>query len=170
MIARVTVFSVLRQFRYTLWRTWDEHNPTFMQVIGLNPSTADEMQDDPTVRRCIGYAKRWGYGALCMTNLFAYRSTDPAALYTKLDPVGFMNDHYLMTVAREASLILAGWGTHGNYQSRGQEVTTLMETRPLVCLGVNKDGTPKHPLYLRSDAMPVPYLMGYKHGSTTYRD
>ena len=92
----VCVFNETRTHRYTLWRTWDSSLP-YCQFIGLNPSTADETKDDPTVRRCIAFSKMWGYGALCMTNLFGFRSTDPAGLLTVEDPVGD-NDAHLVRV------------------------------------------------------------------------
>lgn len=72
--------SKCRTYRYALWRTWDESKP-FAMFVGLNPSTADELEDDPTIRRCINFSKLWGYGGLCMVNLFAYRATDPTALF-----------------------------------------------------------------------------------------
>lgn len=98
-LLRVHAFSEDRAFRYTLWREWDvdsltgcaddlPHGHQFAQFIGLNPSTADETRDDPTIRRCIGFAKLWGYGALCMTNLFAFRATKPRDMRQAADPIG----------------------------------------------------------------------------------
>src|SRR5688572_21429898 len=122
---RRTIFSPCRKYRYTLWREWDMHNPSYCQFIGLNPSTADEVQDDPTVRRCIDFAKRWGFGALCMTNAFAWRDTDPEEMKKVPFPIaetgdspafpyyGNKNDYWIGSVAREASLIVAAWGKDG---------------------------------------------------------
>ena len=102
MINRQTIFSPCRRYRYTLWRAWDMFNPGYVMFIGLNPSTADEVQDDPTIRRCIGYAKEWGYGAFCMTNIFAFRATDPRVMKAQADPVGPENDKWLTECAKGA--------------------------------------------------------------------
>jgi hypothetical protein len=160
---RETVFSVCRTYRYTLWREWDMCNSRYLQVIALNPSVADETQDDPTVRRCIDYATRWGYGALCMTNLFALRSTNPRRLFGDNDPIGEENDQWLATVATGAGGILVAWGTHGTYQRRDEAVTRLLQPRPLLCLGQNTDGTPKHPLYMRKAQGPLAYPGGRRY-------
>jgi hypothetical protein len=145
-------------YRYVLWREWDMFNHHYLMVLGLNPSTADEHHDDPTIRRCIGYAKQWGYGALCMTNLFAYRSTDPQELYGMESPVGPENDRHITAVATEANMILAAWGTHGRYQDRDRHVMALLtQTCQVMSLGTNKDGTPKHPLYVAKKQKPLPY-------------
>jgi len=154
---RATIFSPCRQYRYTLWREWDMFNPTYLQVIGLNPSTADETHDDPTIRCCITLAKSWGYGGLCMTNLFAYRSTDPRYLRQCAMPIGLDNDAWIDQVAGMASLVLAAWGTGGGYLNRDRDVLRRMGW-PLVCLGVTKDGYPRHPLYVRRDQQPIPYV------------
>ena len=146
--ARTTEFSPCRQYRYTLWRTWDMFLPTSLMVVGLNPSTADATQDDPTVRRCIDYAKRWGYGALCMTNIFGYRSTDPTHLGRIADPVGPANDAWLLTCAHAASLILVAWGVHGQRHGRAFQVETLLAPFELRCLGRTREGFPRHPLYV----------------------
>ncbi len=152
-----TVFSASRLYRYTLWRTWDMFQPAYLQVIGLNPSTADEMQNDPTIRRCIDFAKRWGYGSLCMTNLYAYRSTDPNMLLHIENPIGDENDKWLHDVSKNAGLVLAAWGTHKAIGLRHKTVMAFMETRPLVCLGMTKGGQPRHPLYVAKTQEPLPY-------------
>lgn len=150
MSERKTIFSPCRQYRYTLWREWDMFNPNYVQFIGLNPSTADEVQDDPTIRRCIGFAKRWGYGAMCMTNIFAFRATDPKVMKQCPLPVGPENDRWLVEIARGASLTVAAWGVHGEFMARNVEVMKLLDN--LQCFGVTKDGHPKHPLYLPEGA------------------
>lgn len=91
--------SDCRTYRYELWRTWDESKP-YAMFIGLNPSTADETEDDPTIRRCINFAKTWGYGGLCMTNLFAYRATQPEDMKRASDPIGNKNDETLILLAK----------------------------------------------------------------------
>ncbi len=128
-----------------------------MAFIGLNPSTADEVEDDPTITRCINYAKKWGYGGLFMLNIFAYRATDPKDMKAAPDPVGVDNDAYILRVADKAGLIVAAWGNHGGYLERGREVCQLLADRKIHCLGITKAGMPKHPLYLKADLKPVLY-------------
>lgn len=143
--------SSCRTWRYWLLREWDSSLPQ-LTVIGLNPSTADETLDDPTIRRCIGYAKAWGLGSLVMLNLFAYRATNPREMKTALDPIGPDNDAFLRM--NSDGVLLAAWGTHGTFRQRGDEVRRLLSARPLHCLGVTANGQPKHPLYLRADLQP----------------
>jgi len=133
------------RYRYALWRIWDEAVKPVM-FIGLNPSTADEHHDDPTLRRCIGYAQDWGYGGLYMLNLFAYRATDPKVLLATPDPVGPEADLWLRKMAQRSACVVAAWGNHGTYLARNEEVCLLFPT--LYCLKVNKSGQPSHPLYL----------------------
>lgn len=127
--------------------------------IGLNPSTADETQDDPTIRRCIRFAKDWGYGALCMTNLFAYRATNPEVMKAQEDPTGMENNTRLLEIGQHAGLIIAAWGKHGAHNDRQSWATKMFFdcNLKLHCLGKNKDGTPKHPLYLKATALPQPF-------------
>jgi hypothetical protein len=122
-------------------------------VVGLNPSTADEVRNDPTVARCVNYARRWGLGGLIMMNAFAVRGTNPRVLREVPDPVGPDNDFWLSRMAREASLIVAAWGNHGLWLERQTKVLSLID-REVYCLGVTKQGAPRHPLYLRKDAEP----------------
>lgn len=164
MSERKTEFSPCRRYRYTLWREWDcdlltgcaddaEHSDEYLVVIGLNPSTADETQDDPTIRRCIGFAKRWGFGALCMTNLFAWRETEPERMKCEPHPVGDDNDYWLTECAKGAGMILAAWGKDGRHRFRAKHVSAMLP--PLYCLQINQDGSPKHPLYVKADVVPV---------------
>ena len=131
----------------------------FVAFIGLNPSTADETQDDPTVRRCIGFAKHWGFGGMFMLNIFALRSTDPRALYRAEDPTGPENDYWITQVVqkREVTRVVACWGNHGALLSRGWEVKKLDRLRgALWRIGeLTKTGQPRHPLYLKGDLVPV---------------
>lgn len=148
------ILSADRKYRYVLTRIWDETKPTVV-FIGLNPSTADEEVDDKTIRKCIGYAKRWGYGKLIMVNLFAFRSTDPYMLKKVEDPVGPDNDSYIQKCVSESNLVIACWGNDGKLLNRDK---VLMDSLPnLVCLKRNKNGTPHHPLYLSKDITPMPY-------------
>ena len=155
-IERKTVLSHCRQYRYCLWRTWDTQEQKYAAFIGLNPSTADETVDDPTLRRCVDYGKQWAYGALCMLNLFAYRTPNPKELKAHSDPVGAENDRWLVQVAADASIIIAAWGAHGNHLDRDRTVMSLLRGR-LSCLAKTKAGHPKHPLYLRKYIQPIPF-------------
>ena len=146
--------SDCRRYRYVLWRRWAD-GPHAM-FIGLNPSTADETLDDPTIRRCIAFARDWGYGALCMTNLFAYRATRPADMLAQDDPVGSDNDGYLRRLAAEAGVVIAAWGTHGAHGGRHKAVRAMLPT--LHYLRLTKDGHPGHPLYLPAVLRPVAWV------------
>lgn len=146
------IFSPSRKYRYVLWREWSEGNSAVF--IGLNPSTADETKDDPTIRRCIGYAKEWGYAGICMLNIFAYRTTNPKELRLVEDPIGSENDKYLMRYL-SIGLNIACWGVGGSHENRDQKVIELLGRENLMCLGQTKDGHPKHPLYLKSGIKPI---------------
>lgn len=145
------IFSEDRRYRYVLWRSWDDmfFSPckgNYVMFVGLNPSTATETLDDPTIRKCIGFAKRWGYSRLCMTNLFAFRATDPRVMMGESKPVGDENDRWLSACAREAAIIVAAWGTKGEFLGRDEEVKKLLPG--LRCLRKTKAGHPEHPLYV----------------------
>ena len=141
-------------YRYTLSRTWDSTKPTVL-FIGLNPSIADENVDDPTVTRCINFAKDWGYGTLLMANLFAYRTTYPKEIYLIDDPIGKDNDYYLLECVKQSDLIVACWGNNGTYMDREKIIKELVPN--LYCLQKNKNGTPHHPLRLPRDINPIPF-------------
>lgn len=147
----------IRLLGYALWRTWSEDDGHVM-FIGLNPSTADETEDDPTIRRCIGFAKSWGYGGIYMLNLFAFRATDPQVMKAAADPVGPSNDEFLCMYAESAGLVVVAWGAHGVHHRRDEAVRRLIS--PLHHLGLTKSGQPKHPLYLRGDTKPRAWLAG----------
>jgi hypothetical protein len=141
-----------QQYRYALWRTGlAGHRPGFIQFIGLNPSTANESRDDPTLRRAIGFARRLGFAALAMTNLFAYRATDRAVLGRIDDPIGPKNDRWLLAIARRASLIVACWGADRIAQRRGDDVLEMLRPLELYALDFTAAGHPKHPLYIAYD-------------------
>lgn len=123
-------------------------------IIGLNPSTADETEDDPTIGRCISFAKAWGYGGLCMTNLFAYRATNPSDMFEAEDPVGSENDEWIEKLAREAGVVVAAWGNDGSFLGRSKQIIQLIPN--LHCLKMNKTGEPAHPLYLKATLQPIP--------------
>lgn len=145
-------FSENRIYRYTLWReTGCLGGGGYVQFILLNPSDANEERNDPTVRRCVAYGLRWQFALVCITNLFAYVSPDPDDLLRVRDPIGPLNDERLISISKNARMIVAAWGIHGKFFGRHDKVKDLFAGR-LHCFGTNKDGTPKHPLYLRKEA------------------
>jgi hypothetical protein len=146
----VATFSPCRTYRYSLWRRWGAGS--YVMFIGLNPSTADEVNDDPTIRRCIRFAKDWGHSGLCMTNLFAFRATDPRDMKAASDPVGARNDQTLLSIARNASVVVAAWGAHGGHLKRSAQVESLIGS--LHALKLTQDGSPSHTLYLPSSFRP----------------
>jgi hypothetical protein len=159
---RWAVLDSARVYRYALWRDWtgellggEPFRP--LCVIGLNPSTADALKDDPTIRRCVDFARRLGCNALEMVNLFAYRSTDPKVLakLTKEEAIGPENDEMLHQAASRAHHIVAAWGNRGDLFGRDDEVLYLLRRYQVDCFGRTKDGSPKHPLYLPRTARLV---------------
>jgi len=153
---RETILSPCREYRYCLWREWDPTNQSYALFIGLNPSTADEIEDDPTIGRCVDFAKSWGYGALCMVNLFAYRATEPAVMKAHTAPVGIDNDRWLTEFANDAGVIVAAWGVDGAHLQRDKEVMRLLAGK-LSCLVKTKHGHPGHPLYKKKSLKPSPF-------------
>jgi len=142
-------------YRYILTRRWDEGS--YVNFLMLNPSTADANVDDPTIRRCIGYARAWGYGSLVVTNLFAWRATDPKQLKSIMDPVGPKNDRVILETARAAHMVIAAWGNHGNLHGRDDAVRRLLAEAGIAlhCLTVSPgSGQPAHPLYLPACLTP----------------
>jgi hypothetical protein len=146
-------FSPCCTYRYELLRVWDDAMPTVCFVM-LNPSTADHRNDDPTIRRCIGFAKSWDYGGIRVVNLFAYRATNPRTLKHVRDRVGPDNDEWIEAAIRNSGLAIAAWGA--NPMARDRSVT-LKGKCDLWCLGTTKSGAPKHPLYVPSKQQPVMY-------------
>jgi hypothetical protein len=147
------VLSPCGLYRYSLTRTWNRRLKPAVWCL-LNPSTADDTRNDPTVRRLIGFSAGWGYGGLILVNLFALRSTDPSALYSHPDPIGPDNGATLRNAAAINNEVIAAWGIHGNCRSRGLLVARALRAVPgcrVLCLGKTLDGSPKHPLRLRRD-------------------
>lgn len=151
-------FSPCRKYRYSLFRTWDNELPV-VEFIGLNPSIANEKKNDNTIRRCIQFAKDWGYGTIIMLNAFGYCATDPRDMKACEDPIGVGNDKEIIRMSHRADLIVACWGAHGGFENRDMEVMAILRVQELevYCLGVTKNGFPKHPLYLSGDEKPVRY-------------
>lgn len=144
------VLSPDGKYRYRLDRRWGE-GQTAMFVM-LNPSTADATQDDPTLRRCLRFARDWGYGHLVVANLYAFRATRPADLKAASDPTGPRCDAYLEQCAKEAALIVAAWGMHAQ-SNRVDQVRTILGP-DLRTLGWTKNGQPRHPLYVKGNTAP----------------
>lgn len=147
---RGATFDRTGLYRYRLWREWDRALPT-VAFIMLNPSTADADHDDPTIRRCIGFARAWGFGRLEVVNLFAYRAPTPRELFSATDPVGTHNITTVQQVLRDASCVVLAWGNHG--ARAGDWRRTLLPFG--WCLGLTTLGEPRHPLYVAGTAMPL---------------
>jgi hypothetical protein len=152
------VLNQQRSHRYLLTRIWHPERPP-LGFLMLNPSLADAHTDDPTVRRCIGFAQRERAGGLLVVNLFAARATDPTELTQLDDPVGEFNDSFIHHAVRECVTVVAAWGVHGRLKGRGSQVADQLWDQGLAlrCLGVTQAGDPRHPLYLRKTAPLVPY-------------
>lgn len=188
-IDKGATISACGRYRYRLWREWrlwpepakwhwwtEEDGTPVVDGAGkqlgeplscifimLNPSTADGAEDDPTIRRCVGYARRWGYDRIDVLNLFAHRATDPRALLALNDaddPVGPDNKRAFERVlysGRPVGPIICAWGAHGAHLGQDETALGWLVEHERFALGLTKDGHPKHPLYLKSDAAPVPY-------------
>lgn len=154
--ASTAVYSDCESFRYTLTRIWDPAGQKALFVM-LNPSTATEVQNDPTVERCERRARALGFGAFQVTNIFAFRATDPKVMRAAPDPVGPENDAAIREGADWADRIVCAWGTHGEFLNRGASVEALLRANghPLYHLGLSKAGHPKHPLYIAYAQQPA---------------
>jgi hypothetical protein len=138
-------------YRYLLSRRWGPGAPALF--VMLNPSTADDTSDDPTIRRCIGFARRWGAPAVEVVNLYALRATRPRDLFAHAAPVGPDNDAAIADAAARAAAIVVAWGAHGARDAaRVRCVVGLLGARRLACLGTSRGGEPRHPLYLPTRA------------------
>lgn len=151
-------FSACRRWRTLLWRCWDAGKPVANFVM-LNPSTADESVLDPTCARARDYGERWGYGALLVTNVFAWRATDPVRMRAAADPVGRGNDAAILRAARSAQLVVCAWGNHGSHLDRSTWVKARLQRAGIALhvLRLNANGEPAHPLYLPSSLWPRPW-------------
>lgn len=161
---RGAVFSHDQRYRWVLTRTFDG-TKGMVNFIMLNPSTADAELDDPTIRRCIGFARDLGFGQLIVTNLFAIRATDPRVIKVTEDPVGKeSNDGYIKATALRAKMIICAWGNHGRFGGRADEVLGMLAGIGMLekchALRVSAGGHPCHPLYLPSDLKPVRFNGG----------
>jgi hypothetical protein len=155
------VFSEDRKYRYALWRIWDTNNSKVM-FIGLNPSTANENDNDPTIRRVIGFAKDWGYGGVYMMNCFPFVSSNPKDLVdydrTPFDSYQLnINDKKLREVGGKCSEIIFAWGNFEIVKTACRDNDLRKMFPHAKCLGKNKSGSPKHPLYISAKTKPIIY-------------
>jgi hypothetical protein len=158
-LVRTAVIDRTGAYRYRLGRLWGADPDAVVNFVMLNPSVADALVDDPTIRRCMGFARSWGYGGIVVTNLFAFRATSPVDMIAALDPYGPENDGYLFGTASDSPLVVCAWGVHGGLYGRGREVVRGLRARNITPhhLGLTKGGHPKHPLYLPAKATPIPW-------------
>lgn len=145
-------YSPCERYRYGLCRQWDAARPSLLFVM-LNPSTADEHRNDPTVARCETRARTMGYGSVMIANIFAFRATRPVDLKRATAPIGDLNDAVLDCWSHQADMTIAAWGVHGGHHGRGPEVARRL-AGPLHHLGLTKAGHPRHPLYVAFSTQP----------------
>lgn len=157
--ASVAVYSDCEAYRYSLTRVWDAAGRRALFVM-LNPSTATEVQNDPTVERCERRARALGFGAFRVLNIFAWRATDPRDMRAAADPVGPGNDAAILSSLPWADQVICAWGTHGAHQGRGPAVAAMLRGADVALfhLGLSKDGHPKHPLYIGYAVHPQPWI------------
>ena len=146
-------------YRYNLWRAWDPSKERVLWVM-LNPSTADASQNDPTIRRCIGFSMAWGFGSLEVVNLFALRATDPNQLsrHGLEHAIGPDNDRYIQEAMKRSTMIVCAWGSHKAAGYRSGSVLDLLGRHTVMVLGKNKNGGPKHPLYIKKSTQVQGYM------------
>ena len=164
-IFRNAVISPDQLYRYSLIRRWGLDYSKVAFVL-LNPSTADATKDDPTIRRCIRFAQRWGYDGMVVLNIFALRSTDPKILKYHPDPIGPQNREFFLTELVGCGEVICGWGAHGKILGQGDTALKWIREsghEPKVWK-LTKDGQPWHPLYLKSDLMPYTLRKGIQGG------
>lgn len=156
------VYSQCERYRYSLTRVWDGAGGR-VHFVMLNPSTATEVQNDPTVERCERRARTLGFGSFTVTNIFAWRDTDPRAMKAAGDPIGPANDAAIVSAGHTADQIIAAWGTHGAHLGRGAAVEVILRQlgKPIYHLGLSKDGHPKHPLYIAYTQHPMLWEPAY---------
>jgi hypothetical protein len=153
------------EYRYSLAREWNAKLGKVLFIL-LNPSTADATFDDPTVKKCIGFAERWGFESLKIVNLFAYRATDPEELVEAKDPVGSDNDRWIREAVKRTDFVVVGWGNLGPYickrcincSHRIDRVLNIIKDSNPHCLAITKERQPKHPLFASYALKPIPYI------------
>lgn len=149
-------YSDCENYRYSLRRTWDSNGMSVVFVM-LNPSTATEVENDPTVERCERRARAMGFGAFEVVNIFAYRATDPKVMRRASDPIGAQNDVAILAAANWADRVICAWGAHGAHLGRGTQVADLLKNSgfSLYHFGLSQSGAPKHPLYINYGVQPI---------------
>ena len=154
---RDAILSECGTYRYLLQRSWDVQLQAVCFIM-LNPSTADDKKDDPTIRRCIGYAQKFGYGSLYVVNLFALRATNKTEIQTTENPIGPENDQWIEQLSKKTDCIIAAWGNDGKYLNRSQDILKKLsqEGRIVYCLKISKQNEPCHPLYLKKESVLLP--------------
>jgi hypothetical protein len=150
------IYSDDERYRYSLTRVWNAVDQGLMFLM-LNPSTATEAQNDPTVERCERRARALGFGRFCVANIFAWRDTNPAGMRNASDPIGVLNDQYILENIQNHDQIICAWGAHGNHLGRSDQIIGVLQGsgKPLYHLGLTKSGQPRHPLYIRYDQQPI---------------
>lgn len=158
-------FSRCGTYRYGLRRAWKPNGRRCLFIM-LNPSTADENVDDPTIRKCIKFARMYAHGVLTVVNLFAVRATDPKVMRKHIEPVGVENDWQITHHARLADTVFCAWGNHGKHKGRDAQVKSILWDlgKEPVCLGLNQNGTPKHPLYQPYNVDVLPFDVAAEQG------
>lgn len=160
---RSAIFSACQTYRYRLQETWGSATGPTLAFLMLNPSTANEMHDDPTVARCHKRAMQSGFARFEVINLFALRSTDPAQLYQHPNPIGPHNDAAILACAQatmaSGGQLICAWGNHGKFTQRAEQVLTILRGAniPLLALKLNQNGSPAHPLYLPEGLVPIDF-------------
>lgn len=153
-LRRGAVMDGTRRYRYHLWREWASPARARVLFVLLNPSVADGHRDDATTLKCLTYARRWGYDAMDIANLFAYRATHPEEIVALADPVGLENDRWLDDLAGRAQRVVLGWGAWGRLRDRGRVIGERLARWNPTCLGITGVGQPCHPLYLPGNRDP----------------
>lgn len=156
---RAAVISDCGLYRYRLTREWDAGKGA-VNFVMLNPSTADGLQDDATIRRCIGFARTWGFRKLVVTNLYAFRATNPKRLWEVDDPRGPENGRHVDTAMDEADQVILAWGAHGKRMDNGDLICVRVDPK-IFHLGLTRDGRPKHPLYLPANTERISVLAAH---------
>ena len=151
--------SSCKKHRLQLWREWDSNLPKVLFIM-LNPSTADHEQDDPTLRRCIDFAKQWGYGGLYIGNLYSLRAADPKTL-VKVSKFNHRDNYkHIVSIALQCQLVVCAWGNYPIIKKLGIPLNIFKQlNQKLHCIALSKTGTPKHPLYLKKSLTPIPFVL-----------
>ena len=155
-MSKDAIISACGKYRYLLQRSWDYKLQAVCFVM-LNPSTADATLDDPTIRRCLGFAKALGFGQLEVVNLFGWRATDPKELKSAVNPIDTENDEQLLNSAKVCNMTICAWGVNGTFLQRDKSVLGMLRKNGITphALRLSKDGHPAHPLYLPANLQPT---------------